>query len=269
MSNQILSVRFSSVQLATGVRLRYAEQGDPDTQPVILLHGGTDSWYSFSRIMPALAETSHVYALEQRGHGDSDRPAEGYSMSDFASDVVAFMDALGLPSAVLVGHSMGSLVALQVALDAPQRVRRLALIGSGTHVQNQELIAFHEALGTLEGVVPEEIAREFQASTIYAPVPDAFLDRVVAECRKAPAHVWRALLEGCLAADYSDNLRDISMPTLILRGEQDTVFPRDAQDALARGLPRATLKVYRETGHAIHWERPEQVGEDLSAFIRA
>jgi non-heme chloroperoxidase len=268
MNHQNQSPRFSDTRLSSGLRLRYAEQGDPETQPIILLHGMTDTWYSFSRIMPALAEAGHIYALEQRGHGDSDRPAQGYSMSDFAGDVVAFMDALGLPSAVLVGHSMGSLVALQAAINAPQRVAGLVLIGSGTNVRTQELFEFHQALEELDGLVPAEIAREFQASTIYWPVPDEFLDRVVTECQKAPARVWHAALAGCLAADYSTSLHKIRMSTLILRGEQDTVFPRAAQDALASGIPQAVLRVYPETGHALHWERPEQIAKDLKAFIQ-
>jgi pimeloyl-ACP methyl ester carboxylesterase len=71
--------RFADVQLATGVRLRYAELGDPGVPPMILLHGYTDSWFSYSRVLPTLAARHHVFALDQRGHGDSDRPAHGYA----------------------------------------------------------------------------------------------------------------------------------------------------------------------------------------------
>ena len=67
--------RFADVRLSTGVRLRYAEAGDPAAPPVILLHGYTDSWFSWSRVLPPLAARHRVYALDQRGHGDSDRPA--------------------------------------------------------------------------------------------------------------------------------------------------------------------------------------------------
>jgi pimeloyl-ACP methyl ester carboxylesterase len=92
MDRHIPTLRFAEAHLTTGVRLHYAEQGDPAGQPIILLHGYSDSWYSFSRVLPALAATYHIYALDQRGHGDSDRPAQGYGMPDFAADVVAFLD---------------------------------------------------------------------------------------------------------------------------------------------------------------------------------
>ena len=115
--------------------------------------------------------------------------------------------------------------------------------------------------------MPVEFAREFQTSTIFWPVPDLFLDQVVIECLKLPVRVWRAVLAGMLAVDYTAHLGQIQAPTLILRGDQDTVFSRAAQDSLVSGIAQAVLKVYPETGHSIHWERPEQVVYDLSAFI--
>jgi pimeloyl-ACP methyl ester carboxylesterase len=261
------TLRFADAHLATGVRLSYAEQGDLNGPPIMMLHGYTDSWFSFSRILPALPAHYHIYALDLRGHGGSDRPARGYRMADFAADVISFMDTMELPSATLVGHSMGSLIAQHVALAAPRRVARLVLMGAGAQAQTQDLLEFQQAVDALYDPVPEEVARDFQVSTIYRPVPDDFLNQVVAESTKLPAHVWRGALAGCLAVDYTPDLAKIRVPVLLLRGEQDTVFPQAAQDALATGLVRAVLQVYPETGHAIHWERPEQVAQDLKDFF--
>jgi pimeloyl-ACP methyl ester carboxylesterase len=111
--------RFADVRLSTGVRLRYLEQGDPAGRPVILLHGLTDSWFSFSRVLPGISKAHRVYALDLRGHGDSDRPAAGYAPREMAADVIAFMDALGLRRATLVGHSMGSFVVYRETGHAP------------------------------------------------------------------------------------------------------------------------------------------------------
>ena len=143
------SLRFADVRLTTGVRLRYAEQGNPDGHPLILLHGYTDSWFSFSRALPYFDPSYHVYLLDQRGHGDSERPASGYTFPDFAADVIAFMDAKGITRATLVGHSMGSLVAQGVALAAPERVERLVLIGSATTVRNEAVLEFQQAVEKL------------------------------------------------------------------------------------------------------------------------
>src|ERR1051325_9988457 len=185
----------------TGLRLHYAEQGDSSGHPMILLHGYTDSWFSYSRVLASLSSTYHTYALDQRGHGDSERPASGYTMADFAAAAVAFMDAMGLPQATLVGHSMGSLVAQEVALAAPERVARLILIGPATHLRSENIFQLQQEVNALDDPVPAEFAREFQVSTIYHPVPDDFLDRAVTESLKLPARAWRAALAGSLAVD--------------------------------------------------------------------
>ncbi len=273
MNHNAPPLRFADVRLRTGVRLRYAEQGDPAGQPIILLHGYSDSWFSFSRVLPLFPAAYHVYALDQRGHGDSDRPASGYTMRDLAADAIAFMDAKGLAQAIVVGHSMGSLVAQQVALAAPERVARLVLVGSATAAR--EIVGIFEleqavdsfAAASSADPVPAEFAREFQASTAYQPLPADFMDRVVAESLKLPARVWRALMDGMLATDVPTKLGDSRIPTLILWGDRDGYFPRSEQDALLAMLPTATLKVYPETGHTPHWERPQEFVRDLEVFI--
>jgi non-heme chloroperoxidase len=188
-------------------------------------------------------------------------------MSDFAADAVAFMDAMRLRQATLVGHSMGSLVAQQVALAAPERLERLILVGSATDMRSKDILQLQHAVDALNDPVPPEFAREFQRSTIYHPVPDDFLECAVAESLKLPAGVWRAALAGQLAADFTDQINSIHIPTLILRGDHDTILSRAAQDALVAGLPNAALKVYPETGHALHWERPSEFVRDLEDFV--
>ena len=119
-----------TIALSTGVTLQYVEQGDPDGVPVILLHGVTDSWRSFEPVLPHLPPSIHAFALTQRGHGDADRPLTGYSFLNFAADVAAFMDALQLNRAVIVGHSMGSGVTQRFALDYPERLLGIVLEGT-------------------------------------------------------------------------------------------------------------------------------------------
>lgn len=259
-------MKHHTVQLASGLRLRYAEQGNAEGHPIIMLHGYSDSWFSFSRLLPLLPTSYHAYALDQRGHGDSDRPTHGYAMADFAADVVAFMDALGLASATVLGHSMGVLVAQELALTVPQRIAGLILLGGGSHIRTPEVFELQGAINSFKDPVPVEFVQEFQASTIYHPVPNAFLERIVAESLKLPARVWRGALAGALGVDYTARLGQIEMPALLLRGEQDTLFLA-GQDALAAGLLHATMELYSETGHALHWERPEQVASDIEEFI--
>jgi pimeloyl-ACP methyl ester carboxylesterase len=83
-------VRFENIRLKTGLRLHYAECGNPDGEPVVFLHGWPDSWFSFSRLLPLLPESLHAVAVDQRGFGDSDRPESGYAIPDMGADVIPF-----------------------------------------------------------------------------------------------------------------------------------------------------------------------------------
>ena len=117
-------MRFTSVRLTTGPRLHYVEQGDPRGEAIVFLHGWPDSWFSFSRVLPLLSGHYRVLAIDQRGFGDSDRPESGYAIPDLAADVVAFLDALAIERATLVGHSFGSFVARCAAIAQPERITR-------------------------------------------------------------------------------------------------------------------------------------------------
>lgn len=258
--------RSGAVRLATGPRLRYVEQGDPTGPTIIFLHGYTDSWFSFSRLLPLLPGY-HTYAIDQRGHGDSDRPTSGYTTDSLAADVAAFLDIAGVKQAVIVGHSMGSLVARRVAELFPERVSHLILIGA-VLAANDAVRELQAAVRDLDGPVPTEFVRDFQRSTIHAPVPEPFLARVIDESLKLPARVWRSALGGVFSTDDLADLGQIAAPTLVLWGERDAYFLRDEQEQLARAIPGARLTIYPETGHAPHWEHPERVAGDIDAFLR-
>ncbi len=262
-------LRFGDVRLSTGVRLHYAEQGDPAGEPVILLHGYSDSWYSWNRVLPLFPSSWRVYALDQRGHGESDKPDSGYTMRDLGADVVAFMDAKGIRRATIIGHSLGGFVAQQAAALAPGRIERLVIVASGADIRGINGAAeFEQLVMGLADPVPTEFIREFQSSTIHVPVPGEFYERVVAESTKLPARVWHALMKGMVDATPAD-LSAARFPTLLVWGDKDAVFPRATQDVLQARIPGARLIVFPETGHAVHWERPEQFAEDLRDFVSA
>jgi len=261
-------LKFSSLKLKTGIRVHYGQQGNPSGRPVILLHGFSDSWFSYSTVLPLLDNKYRVYVLDQRGHGKSDRPMRGYYFRHFAADVLAFMDAKNLKRATIVGHSMGSLVAQHVASIAPQRVERLVLIGSATAVRqdNATVAGLQRDINGLSDTVPEKFVREFQLSTIFKPLPDEFVEGVIKESMKLPARVWKEVLAGMLASESAQFTR-INMPTLVLWGDRETIFNRAEQDSLTSALTNATFKVYPETGHALHWERPQEFAKDLQEFM--
>jgi pimeloyl-ACP methyl ester carboxylesterase len=218
--------------------------------------------------LPLIDRKYHVYVPDLRGHGDSDRPATGYTFPGFASDVIAFMDAKGLKKATIVGHSMGSFVAQHVATMAPQRVEKLVLVGSAPAVSNGEISQLQVDVNALSDPVPLKFVTEFQKSVITRPVPDEFMDRVIRESSKLPARVWRDTMKGMLNSNSTVDLSKIKAPTLIVWGDKETVFPkRSDQEVLLKAIPNATLKVYEGTGHCPNWEEPERFVRDLENFM--
>jgi pimeloyl-ACP methyl ester carboxylesterase len=221
-------------------------------------------------MLPHLPAEIRAFALTLRGHGDADRPTSGYRLADYASDVAAFLDALDLDQAVIVGHSMGSSVAQRFALDHPGRCLGLVLIGSvPTWRGNPDLLEVQEALAGMDDPLDPSFVHEFQASTVARPVPESLIATAVAESLLVPAAIWREAFARLLATDFSAELGHIAVPTLLLAGERDELAPIAAQRALEGTIPDTRLIVYPGAGHACHWEDPAQVAADIAAFARA
>jgi pimeloyl-ACP methyl ester carboxylesterase len=259
------------VTLATGVTVEYVEHGDPAGTPVIFLHGVTDSWRSFEHLLPLLPPSIHAVAVSQRGHGDSSRPESGYLYGDLADDVAAFLDARRIQSAVIVGHSMGGLVAQRFAHDHPARVRGLVLIGTFATLKGHEAVQemWDAVLATLTDPVDPAFAREFQESTLARPIPAGQLDTFVGESLKVPARVWQATFRGFLAHDVLPAGGRVTAPTLILWADRDTFADRTTRNHLAATITGATVLDYEGHGHAMHWEDPVRVAADITRFVAA
>jgi pimeloyl-ACP methyl ester carboxylesterase len=204
---------------------------------------------------------------DQRGHGASDRPENGYAPDDFAEDAVQLLDTLRIEKAVVVGHSMGSFIARRVTVIAPERVERLVLVGSAATARNDATRALLEEVEALTDPLEADFVRAFQESTIQRPVPAEFFERIVAESLKVPARVWKAALRSLLDADSTADLAQIRCPVLILGGHRDGVFAQAEQEHLATCIPGAVLKISPGIGHDPQWEAPEDFVSDLLAFL--
>jgi non-heme chloroperoxidase len=260
-----------SVVLPNQVELPYVEQGDASGVPVLLLHAIADSWHTFELLLTHLPDRIHAFALTQRGHGDASRPEAGYRVRDFAADLVSFMDAIKLKAAVIVGGSSGGFVARRFAIDHPERTLGLVLMGSPAILRDkpstQEI--WYSTVSKLNDPVDPGFVREFAASILAHPVPQAFFETIIQENLKVPAFVWRATFEGLMTDDSFGELHKIKTPTLIIWGDQDAILPRSDQEALAAAIPGSRLVAYIGAGHAFYWEEPDRVASDLVAFIEA
>jgi non-heme chloroperoxidase len=258
--------RVATATLPTSVALPFVEQGDVDGVPVVFLHAYADSWRSFERVLDHLPPRIHALAPTQRGHGDASKPESGYRVEDFAGDTVAFLDWAGLAGAVLVASSSAVFTVERTAVEAPDRVLGLVLIGVPWNLESRRpSLDFLEAVAGLEDPVDREFVASFVTATTTEAVPRDLLEEMIEESKKLPAHVWRATLDGLLDA-RAPAVGAIRAPTLVIWGERDELVPRSDQDRLIAALPGARLLVYEGAGHIVHWEQPERVARDIVAF---
>ena len=257
------------VTLESGLSLSYADQGTRSDPIVLLLPGPTDSWRSYQPVLDRLPSDLRVIAVSQRGHGDSDKPETGYSVEDFAADVVQLLDVFGIERAVLAGHSGSCLVARRVALDHPGRVAGLILEASPTTLREDPgLTVFVESVVSgLEDPISADFARSFVIDTSSDGVAPELLDQLVEELFKVRASVWREMFTDLLHYDDTAELKRISVPTLLLWGDGDALVSRDMQDQLVRHIPGADLLVYPGVGHTPRWEDPSRFSNDMAAFV--
>ena len=258
----------STVLLSSGLTLSYASQGDPADVAVVMLPGPTDSWRSYQSILENMSPAIRAIAVSPRGHGDSDKPATGYRVEDFAADVVPLLDALGVERAVLAGHSGSCLAVRRVALDHPRRVAGVILEASPTtlrfHPGLQELVT--SVVSNLADPIGHDFARSLVVDTSSIGLPPELLDRLVEELLKVPARVWQPTFAGLLHYDDTNELGRITAPTLLICGDDDAVVPRSMQDELVKCIEGAELRVYPKCGHTPRWEEPARFAADVAAF---
>jgi non-heme chloroperoxidase len=265
--------RVAHFQLPGGARLEYAEQGPSDgsaSATVLMLHGITDSWRSFEPVLPHLPRRWRVVSLTQRGHGGSSAPIPEFGPRVFAADAAAFISALGLAPAVVVGHSMGATNALRLAIDRPELVRAVVAAGAfASFADKAELLQWVASdIATLGEQVPRELAHAFQRDTLAGPVAEGLLETMVDECLRTPAHVWRGAFAGLLAEDIgADELARITAPVLLPWGSADAYTFEDDQRRLVRAMPQSLRSTYLGAGHALHWEQPVRFAQELAAFV--
>ena len=265
-----------------GLPTRYLTAGEGP--PLLLLHGVGDNAFDWQWVMPALAHTYQVYALDLPGSGASAKPLPDYSPAFFARFATAFLDALGVERAAVIGNSLGGLVGLRLALSDPERVAALGLVSSGglgrevTYALRSLALPGYGKLAVAWGKRrPGALQRALGRSALLFARPW----RVPREWIKEQYRLAR--LPGFLEAQLAtlraqvglrgqrevlvDRLSHLKVPTLVVWGARDRVLPySQGQEAAAR-LPEGTLELVPDCGHAPHVEQPERFASSLGEFL--
>jgi pimeloyl-ACP methyl ester carboxylesterase len=255
-----------------GLRLHVLDWGGGDRPPLLLLHGFTGHAHAWDTLSIALQPHFHVYALDQRGHGDSD-PADVYNAVAAFDDIAGVVDQLGLTSPVLVGLSMGGRNAMYFAAKRPDRVRKLVVVDIGPEISKRAAVpsAGPPEPGTWESI--EQAAQHLHRAN---PYPGIHYYRWVVSCslrqRADGALVWAwhpSIKErrSQTDVDWWAILRAITPPTLVLRGAESHVLERDVAERMAKELPRGTFIEIPRAVHTLHEDNPEAVLAALKAFL--
>ncbi len=265
--------------LPTGIHMKYVDAGSAAGTPVILLHGSTDTGRSFGPTLAALTRLNgalRVIVPDLRGHGETsmpdssrcaDAPERCFSPADFAGDILALMDGLGVAKAHLVGHSMGSIIAQELALTQPGRVQSVVLIG--TFVNGKACRALHDFLQATildeqfkplllqrpgfrwprdayrvtpaaVGPAAETFLRENWVVELGAD--PAYLQAICQETIRVPLGTWIGMFKALGMMDNRERMKDLTVPALVLFPIQDMLVPAPDQQPVKAALQGAATR---------------------------
>jgi pimeloyl-ACP methyl ester carboxylesterase len=266
-----------------GLSIRYLAAGEGP--PLVLLHGAGDNSLDWRWVIPDLATTHRVYALDLPGSPDSARPAADYSPAFFERFAAGFLDALGIGRATLVGNSLGGLVALRLALSEPARVTSLVLVdsaGLGRAVNPAFISVNVPGLG--EAAMPfwrtsvGAYQRAWRRTVLLFAHPPGSVPRewLAEQCRLAQspgyleAHMTalRALVSPLGQREVLVNrLPSLKIPTLVVWGERDRVFLESQAREAAVRLQEGSLALIPDCGHMPHVECPDHFLAAIDEFL--
>lgn len=260
--------QLKSIEITKGVNLEYAEQGASNTSTVIFLHGFLDSWKSYEHVLKHLPTHIRGIALSQRGFGNSSKEGTTFTPALLSSDVFLFMEKLKIEKAIIVGHSMGSVVAQKFAIEHPEKTKALVLIGTFYHLaSNPVAMELEKEVNAFQNSPSREYVEAFQRSTLALKIDEEFFTSLVNESMKTPLHVWKSALKGLVQTDLRADHQNIKCPVIIFWGKMDAVCSEEEQVTLLKNLPMAELKTYLMSGHSPHWEENTRFNKDLHNFL--
>jgi 4,5:9,10-diseco-3-hydroxy-5,9,17-trioxoandrosta-1(10),2-diene-4-oate hydrolase len=256
-----------------GQTIHYTKQGTGS--PVILVHGFAGSIYTWRHLIPLLAQHYTVYAYDMLGFGLSDKPPDGnYEMDSQAKLLVGFMDALNLPSALLIGHSMGGVVIAFAALEAPQRVESLIMIEPGFYTKTGPEFLNH-LFFPLDRIMAKQfysrnMRKRFLTGSFYnkSLVTDEVIDAYMLPTRTPHAiDALARMMSKVGLKQYPGITEKVTRPTLIVWGERGTGDKLEIAHRVQREIASSRLAPVKECGHYVQEERPGELAEIIRDYI--
>ena len=222
------------------------------------LHGLVDTLDVWKRLAPALEARGRVTRIDQRGHGQSEAPPGPYSRADLAADVLRVMDVEGIEQTILVGHSMGGIVAMETALAYPERIAGLVLIGTTSECR-EKVAGWYERIA----LAGEQHGGAGLARAIYGENST----KQISGDAQGIAHVTR-MLKSLYSDTLTPKLGEIQCPALMTVGEKDPMGPK-ASEIVYAAMPTGRAEILRvpDKGHWLQLEAVEPVVAALDAWL--
>jgi 3-oxoadipate enol-lactonase len=262
-----------TIEIATGPTLNYVRRGSGE--PMLLIQGMSGNHLSWGEpFLTELERDFDLVAYDHRGVGKSSRVTDPFSIADLADDAAAVLDALGWDSAHVVGISMGGMVAQELALRHPQRVRTLTLGctycgGEGSALTSNEVFAkLSEAM--MSGDRDRAIATSFEVniSPGYGADQSAYgTFYEMATALPTPVPVIMLQAQAVQSHDTLSRLGEIQVPTLVIHGTVDEMLPYSNAVLIAARIPGAWLVTLEDVGHMFWWEQPERSAQAIRELV--
>lgn len=255
------------------LRFHFTEWGEPGNPQIVLLHGGNQSSHSWDLVSLRLAADYHVFALDQRGHGDSEwSHDQDYSIDAKAADAIAFIADQGIDRPTVVGHSMGGRIALTMAVREPALARSLVLVDVGPEISEKGA----------------EVIHNFVTRNVEFDDLEAFIDRVVEyDPFRSRDHIERTVKYNLLrradgryvskvdhrrvtvpTSDFTlADARRLDLPVLLVRGNDSNILEPDAAERFADALPQGRLVTVPDAGHNVHGANTVGFLEAVAPFL--
>lgn len=261
---------------ANGININYEEAGAGE--PLLLVMGITAPWSVWEKHSEFWSQSFRCIMPDNRGVGDSDKPAGNYSSAMMADDHAGLLRELGIEKARVVGVSMGSIIAQQLAIRHSQLVQSTVLMCPWARCDNYAKSVFNLMMNAKARLTPDEFM-EFIQLLIFAKeswdnemTHRGFLDGrqdATNDPNPQPLHGLVGQAVACIEHNIVEALSQIECPTLVIGGEQDIFTPPWMANEVANGIPNSEMHLYPGAGHAFHWERIDDFNPRVRDWLLA
>jgi 3-oxoadipate enol-lactonase len=239
-------------------------------QPLLLIHGLGYARWGWDPVVPGLAEHYRVLTFDNRGIGESDKPAGPYTAAEMAHDALQVLDEAGVERAFVLGASLGGMIAQELAVTAPERVEKLVLCcttpgGPDAVPMPERTVQLFTEAPSLE---PAVALRRFVENGFGSSPPDGLVDDVYRRRMANPPDPTGWQSQAAAGMTFPGTaIESIEAPTLILHGTEDNVVDHRNAQLLADRIPGARVELFPGTGHLFFWEQPEPFVRIVTEFL--